>query len=315
LGLDYDDVEFPNAYKQTLRGWFVPAANPLVEEDIIARAESEEDLVNSCIEWADDTKPKSGDFGIVLVHGGGRDRRAFLRHVPIFTKYGIHVLLFDFSEHGISDGTRCGFSYGIREKDDVCSAVKWMKKEKGLKHIVAMGTSVGGSAVIMAALKSPHIEMVIAENPVSSAEEFAIYHLKKMLSAYLPDYVDSWVFTPFYAFLTRVFLWRLGALFGYTRPFDAVPKLSPKPLFLMHGTVDDLVPPSHSEVLFARAVENSELWLAKDAWHCALYDKYPEEYTRRVIDFISKHYQRMLNERSNKLKKSVTFQEQEENTN
>ena len=48
-----------------------------------------------------------GKICVVCVHGGGRDRRAFLRHIPLFVKRGIPVLLFDFREHG----TRFSFDY------------------------------------------------------------------------------------------------------------------------------------------------------------------------------------------------------------
>jgi hypothetical protein len=135
-------VEFTNPAGLVLRGWLVPAAPNA------ARA--------------------TRGLGMVCVHGGGRDRRAWLRHVPMFHNRGYDVLLFDFSEHGVryhamhlvscrvcgfsqmmscrvvcrvscgvcrSDGTKRGFSFGIREKDDVMAAVRFMKEQKGLPRV------------------------------------------------------------------------------------------------------------------------------------------------------------------------------------
>merc|ERR1711991_228765 len=39
---------------------------------------------------------------ILCIHGGGSDRREFLRHVPYLHEQGYGVLLFDLSAHGVS---------------------------------------------------------------------------------------------------------------------------------------------------------------------------------------------------------------------
>jgi len=136
LDLEFEDVEFRNALGYTLRGWFVPAA----ANEASTSATS---LDTSGIERL---PRRRHDIGIVCVHGGGRDRRAFLRHLPLFHHEGYDVLLFDLSEHGISDGTGKGFTFGVREKEDVKAAVGWLREEKKLPRVVVFGTSVGGSA-------------------------------------------------------------------------------------------------------------------------------------------------------------------------
>lgn len=149
LNLDFEDVSFETTYGATLRGWFVAAPPNVVRHNI----------------------------GICFIHGGGRDRRAWLRHVPLFHTQGYDSLLFDLSEHGTSDGRRRGFSYGIRELHDVISAVRFMKQVKGLKRVVVVGTSVGGSSAIMAAAVDSNIDAVIAENAVASPGNRALFPL------------------------------------------------------------------------------------------------------------------------------------------
>ncbi len=73
FGIEFEDVTFPTGEDATLRGWFIPGA---------AGAESV----------------------VVGAHGAGGDRRSFIGLVPMFHEAGYPVLLFDFRDHGVSDG-------------------------------------------------------------------------------------------------------------------------------------------------------------------------------------------------------------------
>src|SRR5205807_4169970 len=77
-------------------------------------------------------------------------------------------------------------------------------------------------------------------------------------------------------------------LFPYTtlfrsrpRPIDAVARISPRPLLLMHGRADSLLPYANSQQLYARAREPKELWLLDGADHCVMMQKAPDEYRSR----------------------------------
>jgi fermentation-respiration switch protein FrsA (DUF1100 family) len=260
LNLDYEDVEFPTKNGLILRGWYIPALNP---------------------------KPQ---LAVIGVHGGGRDRRALLRHAPIFYEQGWPVLLFDLSEHGTSDGSRKGFSYGVREQHDVSAAARFLKETYGINKIVAFGTSVGASSVILAAAVDKEIDIVIAENAIADPGEWALFHVERLVETYTPPWFSRVVLWPFWQLITAMFLIRIGAWF--TKGVAAVnmaEKISPRPLFLLHGTQDDLVPVSHSERIHDRAKEPKGIWIAEDAWHCALYDKYPSVFKEKVVGFIKEH--------------------------
>jgi len=279
LKLEYEDIEFKNKNNLTLRGWFVPGLSTARNK-------------------------VTKNVAVVFVHGGARDRRAFLRHVPIFHKQGMDCLLFDFQEHGVSDGSRRGFSYGIREKEDVKKAVQWMIHEKKKKEVLLVGTSVGGSACLMAAAESPqNIVAVIAENPVACADEFGLFHLKKMIGAYAPRLATHWILKPFYKSVSIIFLFRIGGLFGYNKPVDVIHKISPIPVLLLHGTADDLVPIDHSERLFSAAKEPKYFWIAKEACHCALYDKYPQEYENTILKFFDNVFKEEGNKKDDNIDK------------
>ena len=166
FGVEFEDVEFPSSDGCTLRGWFIPAKADGVRERIC----------------------------IVCTHGGGRDRRAWLRHTPFLHSAGFNLLLYDSRDHGTSDGPGLGLSHGIREHEDALSASSFVARDRGISHVVFMGTSVGAASSIVAAARAqanqalvaasgtrrrccdptwhwdsmPHIAGVIAENPFST---------------------------------------------------------------------------------------------------------------------------------------------------
>ena len=110
------------------------------------------------------------------------DRREMLRHLDYLYKEGFTTLLYDAREHGISDGTGKGTSLGIREQEDVFSAVAFMRQApQGCRKVVLFGTSTGASSAIVASsICKDCIDMIIAENPFTSRKEvitFAVYQV------------------------------------------------------------------------------------------------------------------------------------------
>ncbi len=259
LGLAYEPVQFTGAGGATLRGWFVPA-----------RPEAE--------------------IGVVTVHGGGWDRRDFLRHVPIFHEAGFPVLLFDCREHGVSDGSGRGIGGGIREAKDVSAAVGYVKRHRGLSRVVVLGTSLGGAAVILAAASDPAIDAVIAENPFTRLEDL-------LREGRDPSAGPEWL-APFIrsgprpawlaGFVATTALWRLSAL-DEPAPIDVVHRIAPRPLLLIHGSADSTTPPRQSEAFFAAARDPKLLWIAPGAEHSVIVNRFPGEYRLRVLGFLRDH--------------------------
>jgi len=214
---------------------------------------------------------------VVTVHGAGDDRRWFVRHLPIFHEAGYPVLLFDCREHGVSDGVGRGISFGIREHRDVSSAVAYLRRERGLVRVAVIGTSQGGASVIMAAASDPQIDAVIAENPFTSVADL-------LRDTHGEDGSPPRPLAGLIAFFVA---WRAGGL-GLPSPLEAVPRIAPRPLFLLHGTADRKIPFSHSERLREAAGQPVELWLAPGADHALRFDRYPDEYRARVGAFLAR---------------------------
>ncbi len=97
--LPFEEIEFRNADGMTLRGWWVPGLDPNPDLAVVR--------VVACVRWQGGG-PLTRPTLQVFCHGGGRDRRAWLRHVPIFHRAGLPCLLFDLREHGAGAGRGWG---------------------------------------------------------------------------------------------------------------------------------------------------------------------------------------------------------------
>lgn len=249
-------------------------------------------------------KQPSKKVGILAVHGGGRDRREFLPHVGYWSAHGLEVLMYDSSEHGISDGSGRGIGFGYREQFDVSAAAKYAKQVLGWERIVVIGTSVGATASLLAAAREPLIDAVIAENPFYDYEPFfvkiyldilgrgsfggreasrfgSIVELVTQLTNIIP--LDKFVEN-----IASFTLWWIGAT-GQNGPVHVVNSISPRPVFLIHGQADQMIPVSHSTLLFEKANEPKLIWTPEAGEHADVLRFYQDEYQKRILDFVDRY--------------------------
>eukprot|EP00300_Choanocystis_sp_HF-7_P022383 c21631_g1_i1.p1 GENE.c21631_g1_i1~~c21631_g1_i1.p1 ORF type:complete len:435 (+),score=93.75 c21631_g1_i1:35-1306(+) len=268
LGLNYVDVEFETQGGAKLRGWLVHPSN--IRNDSNIRRGSE---IRECV---------------IVCHGTGRDRRAFLRHCAFLVgKANLCALLFDFREHGTSDGSLKGTSYCIRETQDVISAVLFAKSTAcpygPFNKIALLGTSMGASTCLLAATRSEisqSISCVIAENPFSDTPRV------------LADALAFFAKVPRWVMLVgaRAAISRLGV--EAVKEHNAIEKISQIPehckVLLLHGTRDMLVPVEHSIDLFAKLPQNAghKLVVMEGGRHTQLYNLDPDRFENVVLEHL-----------------------------
>jgi fermentation-respiration switch protein FrsA (DUF1100 family) len=216
--------------------------------------------------------------GVVAVHGGGADRRHLLSITPMLHAAGYPVLLFDCREHGISDGEGYGLAFGIREYADTQSAVAWMKGTRSLQRIAVIGSSQGAASAIIAAALDPAIDVVVAENSYTNL--FEMLRDTRSEAGSPPDWLS--------ALMAQMARYRLDAG-DLPSPIVAIADIEPRPLLLMHGTEDDVIPASHSVALFAAAGKGKELWMLEDAEHSQLFKKDPVAFEAKLTGFLAEH--------------------------
>ena len=141
------------------------------------------------------------------------------------------------------------------------------------------------------ALSEKWIDLVIAENPMLTASQLSSVLLHRIIG---PLFRGTKISRPtFWAFKRICSIW-LNARCGNVpskkcQPMHVVSKISPRPLLLMHGTFDTVVPAAHGQKLYDLAKEPKEFWLLPEAGHTTLYDHSPDEFKRRVLGFLEKY--------------------------
>jgi fermentation-respiration switch protein FrsA (DUF1100 family) len=70
------------------------------------------------------------------------------------------------------------------------------------------------------------------------------------------------------------------------RPIDVIGRIAPRPVMLIHGIQDDIVPVRHAQTLFKAAEEPKELWVVPGAHHVGARDIDPDGYFAHVERFL-----------------------------
>jgi dipeptidyl aminopeptidase/acylaminoacyl peptidase len=217
--------------------------------------------------------PGSNGVGIVLAGGIGT-RKGMLPEASILAQRGYGVLLFDWRGCGASG--QAIRTLGYREALDLAAAADYMKEQPGTDRVGALGFSVGGAAAIRAAAENPDIGAVVAMGNYYDLEA-DIYGRGEeypLLSGLLEREV-AWLFQR-----------KTGINFDRDlEPVDLVPQISPRPLLLIYGELEEHPPPSHGQTMFQAAREPKEFWVLPNVGHGGYYHAQPEEFTRRVVSF------------------------------
>jgi len=222
--------------------------------------------------------PSAGsDKAVVILHGHGSSHDFDVYRAPALHEAGFSVLLFDFRAHGRSDGRMMTFGY--KERQDVLGAIDFLHN-RGLQHIGLLGFSYGGMTAMLVAPITTAVQAVITDGgPARLWSAATAWAVERGAPAWLGR-ILAWLF-----FSTTSL--RLGTnLFQY-EPVRWVGKISPRPILFIHGDSDPFLP--DFDDLFAAARQPKELWRLSEAGHCNASQLYPEEHTRRVIEFFTRH--------------------------
>jgi fermentation-respiration switch protein FrsA (DUF1100 family) len=219
---------------------------------------------------------------VVLVHGASVNRwiefgGGFLHLGVELQRRGFAVLMIDLRAHGESQGER--LSFGVEERRDIMGAVDWLKAQGFAPGSVGvLGVSMGASAAIGAAAEDSDIGALIADCGFADMGALLRRHWYSA-SGGLPGF-----------YLPTTIL--MGRLLGYDffsdRPLDEIGRIAPRPVLIVHGDADGLVPLSDAQQLVA-AGPSAELWVVHGAGHGGSYGIDPPAYTERVAAFFERN--------------------------
>lgn len=215
------------------------------------------------------TPPENGAL-ILVAHGYG-DRRPE-EFYALFADHGFGVLAWDFRGHGASGGELVTMGYD--EVLDVEAALAYALTRPEVHRVGAWGGSMGAVTMIRAAARNPGIEALVADSPFTTLE----------------DELDLRVPFPLLNPLIRFFAEReTGLRLNRVDALKDIPRISPRPVFLIQGLADTMVPVDSARRLYAAAGEPRQLWMEADVPHMNMYAYYEARYTRRVIKFFQEY--------------------------
>ena len=199
-----------------------------------------------------------GRGAVILMHGVRADRTSMVDRARFFHRAGRSVLLFDFQAHGESPGEH--ITFGALESRDARAAVDFVRRRHPGERIAALGTSLGGAAILLADPPLP-VNAVILESVYPTVEQATENRIRMRLG-------------PLASLLTPALLVQLGPRLGLSprdlRPIDEIGRLK-VPLLIIAGAEDRHTTRSESERLFGAALEPKELWVIPGAAHVDLH--------------------------------------------
>lgn len=171
---------------------------------------------------------------IILVHGWSRNAERMLEFLPLLNEQGYHCLLIDARNHGESDAD--GHSSMIKFARDIQASVDHLQTRPDVNKeaIGVMGHSIGAAGSIYAAALDKRIRFVIALAAFSHPEVLMRDELHKRGMKW--DGLISLLFS--------YFQFRIGKSFSEIAPENNIGKID-RPILLVHGTEDSVVPYIH----------------------------------------------------------------------
>ncbi len=210
------------------------------------------------------------DNGVVILaaHGHAAARLADMH--ALFASNGYGVLSWDARAHGASGGEFS--SLGYYERLDATAALDYVQDQPGVVHVGMWGQSMGAATAILAAAELPAIEAVIADSAYTTLAET------------INTAVPVALFRPFIRPFAEA---EAGVSVDLVRPLDAITRLAPRPVFVIHNERDTVVPLDSGQRLFDAAGEPKSYWMIPGAGHVQGRLLVPVEYETRLLAFLA----------------------------
>ena len=233
-GWPFDRVTFPAAVDGTrIAGWWIPAPGGASDRTLIL-----------C--------PGAGDgpaAALAVVH----DRPPVPGEPPVtgLRADGYNILTFDFRGHGDSGGQLV--SYGDLERRDVLGAVRWLLQTHpdAAHRIVGLGVSTGAAALLAAAADASPAGQRIDAVAVYAAFDRLDHVVASTMAPFGPPPL-AWLTTHVALPLAGL---QVGSRLADFAPADAAASLWPRPLLVIHGMDDELVPFAGGQAVYNAASE------------------------------------------------------------
>lgn len=220
---------------------------------------------------------------IIFVHGFSQHRDSGLPYSSMYLENGYNVLLADYGSDGKrADGELVPVTWGVHEAEDIESWVQILKKEFPKGKIGIHGISLGAATALIHSGNYGSADFYVADSAYSDFNDLLMQKAEPItyngiaLAPYLPYLVP---------FVNAIVYAHDGIWFYAASPERAVQKTT-KPILLLHGQDDTLIPVSMANRLKAVSPTAEDLLIFEGAKHAAERFVSPKEYRREVMRFV-----------------------------
>jgi dipeptidyl aminopeptidase/acylaminoacyl peptidase len=213
--------------------------------------------------------PSRNRAAVILVHGTEAERSTLLPELRFLAASGFGVLAFDCPGQGLSGGKT---HWGVAERRAIGAAADWLirREEVDPNRIGALGMSMGAYILTQEAVSDHRLRaLVLAALPHDIAAFTRLATSRWGLLSELPAYLAL----------------RAGGTPLDMPPKDIIGAISPRPVLLVGGELDPLVPEWMARLMFAAAREPKELYIVPGGHHADYARAAPKEYAAHVVDF------------------------------
>jgi uncharacterized protein len=235
---------------RTSVGWSLADYPSLKPETVTVHSRTGIDLAGRFFRGRDDAT-------VVLSHGYGSNQDEMLPVANALHTAGFNVFTYDMRGCGRSGGA---VTLGALEEKDLRSVVDFLaaRPDVDSNRIGALGFSMGAATTLMEAEHDNRIKAVVDDSGWAD-----VHHWLK------PRWQDAilrptWRFSPVALELVEL---RTRISLTALRPVDAISHLGPRPVLIIHGADDEVVPLADSELNLAAARSPKALWVVQDAAH------------------------------------------------
>lgn len=235
---------------------------------------------------------------VVFAHEFGTDRASCLRYCRPLLDAGYDVFAFDFRGHGASapeEGYRPRQWPSDRERDDMLGAIafisSYLEQQDRPCDIGVFGISRGGGAAILAASAVENVRAIVTDGAFSSDTTLE-YLMRRFATIFARIRIVAENHPPmFWRFLRWLLFRECARRFKCRFPSvrNAVVRMGPKPILLIHGEKDSYIPIAQSQALYDLALGPKVLWIVRGASHNHSVVVAPKLYADRILHFFDEY--------------------------
>jgi alpha-beta hydrolase superfamily lysophospholipase len=225
--------------------------------------------------------PAPNGSWVLLYHGIADNRTGCSGHAEFLLRHGYSVVMMDSRAQGESGGEMATF--GWKERYDTIAITDALYASQRVRHLYALGVSMGAALALQSAAVEPRIEAVAAEDPFANLREISYDYAGLRAGAWL----GKTLFRP----APMVAMHSIEKEGGF-KPEDVSPENAvaarPFPVLLICGTRDHTIPCRHAQRVYKSARGPKELWIVDGAEHAAALGRAPAEYESRVVSLFER---------------------------